>query len=180
MKNILIPILLLATLSPILGDRGQTGYSLLNDSAEKFLNDYREDLRKSDPDSLHLHMSDMELFMDLGRVMEEKNAWDYYEQTYPGLKAAYSGTLSHATGPASAHKASQGHEASKYHKPHHASSDNDHEPDQTQEADKNSFGRWIWIIIGGLAGTILAAGGILLIIINQSMKSKGAKSNRGS
>lgn len=175
MKNILIPILLLATLSPILGDRGQTGYSLLNDSAEKFLNDYREDLRKSDPDSLHLHMSDMELFMDLGRVMEEKNAWDYYEQAYPGLKAAYSGTLSHATGPASAHQASQGHEASKYHKPHHASSDNDHEPDQTQEADKNSFGRWIWIIIGGLVGTILAAGVILLII-----KSKGAKSKGGS
>ena len=180
MKNILIPILFLATLIPILGDRGQTtGYSPLNDSAKKFLSDYREDIRKSEPTNLHLQMSDLELFKDLGRVMEEKNAWDYYEQAYPGLKAAYSGTLSHATGPASAHKASQGHEASKYHKPHHASSDN-HEPDQTQEADKNSFGRWLWIIIGGLVGTVLAAGGILLFIINQSMKSKGAKSNRGS
>jgi len=181
MKNILIPILFLATLSPILGDRGQaTGYSPLNDSAKKFLSDYREDIRKSDPDNLHLHMSDLELFMDLGRVMDEKSAWDYYEQAYPGLKAAYSGTLSHATGPASAHKASQGHEASKYHKPHHASSGNDHEPDQTQEADKNSFGSWVLIIIGGLAGTVLAAGGILLIIINQSMKSTGAKSQEDS
>jgi hypothetical protein len=108
--------------------------------------------------------------MDLGKVMDEKDAWDYYEQAYPGLKAAYSGTLSHDIDPASAHKASQDH----------ASSDNNHEPDQTQEVDKNSFGRWMWIIIGGLVVTILAAGGILLIIINQSMKSKGAKSNRGS
>ena len=181
MKNILIPILFLATLIPALGDHGPTTASMsLNDSAKKFLSDYREDLKKSDSTNLHLQMSDLELFKDLGRVMEEKNAWDYYEQAYPGLKAAYSGTLSHDRDPASAHKASQGHEASKYHKPHHASSDNNHEPDQTQEADKNSFGRWLWIIIGGLLGTVLAAGGILLFIINQSMKSKGAKSRGGS
>ena len=120
--------------------------------------------------------------MDLGKVMDEKGAWDYYEQAYPGLKAAYTGTLSHAIDPASAHKASQDHEssASKYHKPHHASSGNNHEPDQTQEADKNSFGGWVLIIIGGLAGTVLAAGGILLFIINQSMKSTGAKSQGDS
>ena len=181
MKNVLIPVLFLGTLVPVLGDHPTASISI-NASAEKFLNDYREDIGKSDPTSLHLHMSDRELFMDLGKVMDEKGAWDYYEQAYPGLKAAYTGTLSHDIDPASAHKASQDHEssASKYHKPHHASSDNNHEPDQTQEADKNSFGGWVWIIIGGLAGTILAAGVILLIIINQSMKSKGAKSNRGS
>jgi hypothetical protein len=182
MKNILIPILFLATLAPVLGDRGPNASISLNAYAEKFLSDYREDLMKSDPDSLHLQMSDLELFKDLGKVMDEKNVWDYYERAYPGLKAAYSGTLSHDTDPASAHKASQDHEASasKYHKPHHATSDNDHEPDQTQEADKKSFGGWIWIIIGGLVGTIVAAGLILLIIINPSMKSKGAKRKGGS
>ncbi|MBT3468351.1 MAG: hypothetical protein HOD72_05085 [Opitutae bacterium] len=180
MKNILIPFLLLAILLASFWEHALSASIVLNDSAKKFLSDYREDIRQSDPKNLHLHMSDFELFKDLGRVMEEKNAWEYYEQAYPGLKAAYSGTLSHDTSPASAHKASQGHDASKYNKPHHASPDNNHEPVQTQDADKNFFGRWIWIIIGGLAGTILAAGVILLIIINQSMKSKGAKSKRGT
>ena len=155
MKNILIPFLLLAILLASFWEHALSASIVLNDSAKKFLSDYREDIRQSDPKNLHLHMSDFELFKDLGRVMEEKNAWEYYEQAYPGLKAAYSGTLSHDTSPASAHKASQGHDASKYNKPHHASPDNNHEPVQTQDADKNFFGRWIWIIIGGLAGTIL-------------------------
>ncbi|MBT6957790.1 MAG: hypothetical protein HN996_05160 [Opitutae bacterium] len=163
MKNILITILFLATLIHSFGDRGQSGYSPLSDSAKNFLGDYREDIRKSDPGNLHLQMSDLKLFEDLGRVLDEKDAWDYYEQAYPGLKAAYSRTFSHDTGPARVHKESQGHESSssKFHKPH---SDNKDEPNLIQGVDNKSLRRWQWIITGGLVGTILTLVGILLII----------------
>ena len=186
MKNILIPILFLATLIHTLGDHGQPPNQFHSDDppkkflseyrhpfrsddpANKFLSEYRRDLIKSDPMNLHLRMTDFELFMDLCRIMEEKNAWDYYEQAYPGLKSSYWKQQMKATFRSPEARAMIQNALTPY-----------HEPDQTQEADKNSFGGWVWIIIGGLAGTVLARG-ILSIIINQSMKSTGAKSQGDS
>jgi NhaP-type Na+/H+ or K+/H+ antiporter len=91
------------------GPEGTDGPDPLNDSVKNFLNDYREDLKKSDSENLHLLMGDLELFKDLGRVVGEKDAWDYYDQAYPGLKAAYTGTLAHPTGSTPEHEASADH-----------------------------------------------------------------------
>jgi NhaP-type Na+/H+ or K+/H+ antiporter len=91
------------------GPDGADGPDSLNDSVKKFLNDYRDDLRKSDSGNLHLLMGDLELFKDLGRLLDEKDAWDYYEQAYSGIKAAYTETLAHTAGSTPEHEASTDH-----------------------------------------------------------------------
>jgi S1-C subfamily serine protease len=72
---------------------GELYSNSLAPSATKFLSDYREDLTKSDPEHKNILMDDRELFLDLGQVLNQRKAWDYYDNAYPGLKAAYQDTL---------------------------------------------------------------------------------------
>ena len=61
---------------------------------KSFLDIYRSHLRSQAPNSPRLLLSDHQLLIELGRVLDHKNAWPSYETRFPGIEAAFRQAMS--------------------------------------------------------------------------------------
>ena len=71
------------------GPEGNPAPVAYSGAVKQFLDTYRGHLRSQTPNSPRLLLSDRELLVELGRVLDHKNAWAGYETRFPGLEAAF-------------------------------------------------------------------------------------------
>jgi NhaP-type Na+/H+ or K+/H+ antiporter len=71
------------------GPEGAVAPTRFSAPVQKFLVSYRNYLQAKDPSNPRLKLSDPELLVELGKIVEAQRAWEKWESDYPGFQAAY-------------------------------------------------------------------------------------------
>ena len=147
------------------GPEGSAGTAQISPVILKFINDFKAHLQSRNPSDPKLLQTDTEHMQALRNLLDEKDAWDFYESTYPGLQAAYAAIpapgapVTAVTPPpqpeptpvthTSHAPSAEGHGQSHDHHAH-AHPDNTHSASHGGHEEKGVFAKIIEYIIGAI------------------------------
>ncbi len=147
------------------GPEGSAGTAQISPVILKLINDFKAHLQSRNPKDPKLLQTDTEHMQALRNLLDEKDAWDFYESTYPGLQAAYAAIpapgapVTAVTPPpqpeptpvthTSHAPSAEGHGQSHDHHAH-AHPDNTHSASHGGHEEKGFFAKIIEYIIGAI------------------------------